>query len=83
MKGNVEREQPVAGVGISAVPAPDVLALVLPELRRNLPAESGPCKPDAVRSAARSFVAEALVTEPLELPVVCSQPEIAAVPARP
>jgi len=82
MKGNAEMKQPVAGVEISAVLAPDVPALVLPELRRSLPAESGPCKPDVVRSAARSFVAEALV-EPPELPVVCSQPELAAVPALP
>ena len=79
-KGNVEKEQPVAGVEISAVLAPDVLALVLPELRRSLQAESGPCKPDVVRSAARSFVAGALV-EPLELPIVCWQPDLATVPA--
>ena len=39
-------------------------------------------RPVEARSAARSFVAEALV-EPPELPVVCSQPELAAVPALP
>jgi hypothetical protein len=82
MKGNAGKKQPVAGVEISAGLAPDVLALVLLEHRRSLQAESGPCKLDVVRSAARSFVAEALV-EPLELPVVCWQPELAAVPALP